>query len=171
MRKFKDNMFVLVDTRLSEEQETGIARRWTQHCYFNSLASNSRGMAVLMRDTLDVTDIEWQNVIKGNYSRLTFTYNKQRYLIKCIYAPNKDSMEYDENNESNKFFKEVIKDNGDMEYEHIIMAGDFKVAPNHAEDTSGYLHVNNPNTRKFLKTQIALNNLTDIWRNRNPGKK
>ena len=62
-------------------------------------------------------------------------------------------------------------DNDDLEYEHIIMAGDFNVAPEHAEDISGYLHVNNLNTRRFLKTHAALNNLTNIWHDRNPGKK
>ena len=46
LKKSKDNMFFLVDTRLSEEQEDSIPRRWGQHCYFNSLASNARGVAV-----------------------------------------------------------------------------------------------------------------------------
>ena len=38
----------------------------------------------------------------------------------------------------------------------------------HNEDTSGYLDVNNPNTREFLTRQANLSNLVDIWCIRNP---
>ena len=57
----------------------------------------------------------------------------------------------EDHNESTMFFKKGFRDDDDLEYEHIIMNRDFNVAPNHADDTSGYLHVNNLNTRRFLK--------------------
>ena len=59
--------------------------------YFNSLCSNSRGLAVLVKDNTPITDIGWENVIPGNYSRFTFQAEGQQVLIKCIYAPNEDS--------------------------------------------------------------------------------
>ena len=86
------------------------ANMWGHKCFFNSLCSNARGIAVLIKDTLDINKILWQNMIKGNFSRLTFVHKEQRYLIKCLYAPNKDSVESDIKNERTKFLKEVFDD-------------------------------------------------------------
>ena len=79
---------------------------------------------------------QWENVLKGNYSRLSFTHNQQRYLVKCLYAPNRDSVDDDDNNQSSVFFKEVFRLDEDTEYEHIIMTGDFNVAPDHTNNMS-----------------------------------
>ena len=111
LKKSKDNMFILVDTRLAMEQDDSIDKRLGQPCVFNSLASNARGVAVFWKDSLDITDVKLMNVLRGNYSRLSFTHNKERYLVKCLYAPNKDSSEDDDSNESSTFFAEVFKDN------------------------------------------------------------
>ena len=48
-------------------------------------------------------------------------------------------------------------------YTHKITLGDFNVALCHTYDTSGYLHVNNPNSRDYLTR-----NIVDIWRLKNP---
>ena len=72
--------------------------------------------------------------------------------MKCLYAPNRDSVEDINNNESSVFFKEVFRDDEDTEYEHIIMTGNFNVAPVHTNDTSRYLHINNANTRRLQKS-------------------
>ena len=63
LKNSKDNLFILVDTRLSKEKEDSITRRWCQHCYFNSLASNARGVAVFWKDSLSLTDVNWKNVL------------------------------------------------------------------------------------------------------------
>ena len=39
-------------------------------------------------------------------------------------------------------------------YTHKITLGDFMVALNHMYDTSGYLHINNPNSRDYLTKKI-----------------
>ena len=96
LHKLQDNMIILVDTRLSKKQDKIFTKKWGQCCYFNSLCSNSSGMAALIRDTLDILDVVWENKIEGKLSKLTSIQNKQKYLMKCIYAPNKDSLEDEE---------------------------------------------------------------------------
>ena len=48
------------------------------------------------------------------------------------------------------------------------MVGDFNVAPDHNKDTFGYLHVNNPNTRRFMDRMKSLNMMTDVLRHKHP---
>ena len=98
----------------------------------------------------------------GIFPKLSFKANDQTVLIKCIYAPNEDSNPNVDNKDSTMFFKTVMDDTGDEEYNHRIMAGDYNVALNHEKDTSGYLHVNNPNTREYVTRQANLSNLIDI---------
>ena len=48
------------------------------------------------------------------------------------------------------------------------MAGDFNVASDPNKDTLGYLHINNPNSRQFIKRMKSLCMLTDDFRHKNP---
>ena len=48
-----------------------------------------------------------------------------------------------------------------------MYAGDFNVPLDHDLDTSGYLHTNNNESRRFMKSRIVTNDLADIWRLRN----
>ena len=71
-------------------------------------------------------------------------------------------------NFSNKFFKMIFDDSLDLDYDVSIMVGDFNVAPDHNKDTSGYFHVNNPNTRHFMDKMKSLNMMTDVYRHHHP---
>ena len=130
--------------------------------------SNKRGLTVLIKNETPISDIAWENIIPGNFSKLSFWAENQTVLIKCVYAPNEDSNPNDDNNDSTKFFKTVLDNTDEERYNHRIIVGEYNVAIRHNEDTSGYLHVNNPNTREFLTRQANLSNLVDIWRIRNP---
>ena len=68
----------------------------------------------------------------------------------------------------NFFLQKVFDDTNENNYIHKITLGDFNVALCHAYDTSGYLHVNNPNSRDYLTRNIEKCNLVDIWRLKNP---
>ena len=53
-----------------------------------------------------------------------------------------------------------------------IFAGDFNIALDPVKDTKNYIHINNPQARQMLKSQMEQYNLIDIWREFNPdGKK
>ena len=73
-------------------------------------------------------------------------------------------------NESNTFFKEVFDDSNEK-FTHKVTVGDFNVALNYNNDSLGYLHMNNPNSRDYLTRKIDLCNLVDIWRLRNPSSR
>ena len=80
----KANIFILGDTRLEKEDEESFKRIWGEVAYFNSYCGNKRGITVLIRNDTPITDIEWENVIPGNFSKLSFKANNDKILIKCI---------------------------------------------------------------------------------------
>ena len=51
------------------------------------------------------------------------------------------------------------------------MAGDYNIALEYDKDTNGYINVNNPISRRYIKTWMMMNNLVDVWRERDPEKR
>ena len=83
--------------------------------------------------------------------RLSFVHTRQKILINCLYAPNKDSVKGDEENESTAFYRKAFDDDNDMDFQHCIMTGDLNVALDHEEDTY------------MLMTQLQDNILKPGW--------
>ena len=125
---------------------------------------------VLFRDSLPIKNIVVENRLKGDFTRLSLIWGCTKVLIKCCYAPNEDSPALDSENEnySSEFLREIFDDSDDSDYDIIMMAGDFNVAPDPNKDTLGYLHINNPNSRYFIERMKALCMLTDVFRHKNP---
>ena len=141
---------------------------WDGPIYFNSFSSNQRGLVDLLKDSLPAKNIKIENILEGDYLRLTFVVNSTKILIKCCYAPNEDMTCNETENYSNTFFKTIFDDSLDSDYDIILMVGDFKIAPDHNKDTLGYLHTNNPLTRQFIDRMKSLNMLTDAFRHKHP---
>ena len=166
IRGRNDNIIILIDTRLGRKDEEAFRKVLGERVFLHS--SSKRGIAVLIKDSAPVTDLESENVIPGNFSKLSMVIKGKKVLLKCIYAPNEDSKPNDPENESTKFFNTIMDDTDEEAYAHKFTVGDFNVAPNHDTDTVRYLHINNPNSRELLNRKINLCNLVDIWRERNP---
>ena len=125
---------------------------------------------VLIKNSFMGKDLEFCNILKGDYSRLVFTMRGFKVLIKCCYAPISDMATFGSEIEgySDVLFKTVFDDKNDSEFDISIMAGDFNVAPDHNTDTLGYLHINNPNSRFIINKMKSLNMMTDIFRHKHP---
>ena len=53
---------------------------------FNSLCGNSGSISVLIKDGIALDESNWQNIIDGNFSKLTLTVKDESYMVKCLYA-------------------------------------------------------------------------------------
>ena len=69
----------------------------------------------------------FQNIIKGNFSKLSFKVKGEYVLVKCVYAPNSDMNSTGPDNESKTFFKKVFDDFNEDKYSHKVTVGDFNV--------------------------------------------
>ena len=64
-------------------------------------------------------------------------------------------------------FRKVFEDDTGDKYDIWILVGHFNIIPKHEENTSGYLHVNNPNMWSFNERMIPLSNLNGMWCDKN----
>ena len=67
-RKSKVNVTIFVDTRLQGNLEDCFKKFCGGRAFFNSHTSNSRGIAVLLKEDLEVEDVEFENMIIDNLS-------------------------------------------------------------------------------------------------------
>ena len=70
IKRYPANIIILIDTRLSNTLEIGLKSMWGKRCYFNSLCGNARGIAVLIKDGVDLENVEWWNIIQGNLTSI-----------------------------------------------------------------------------------------------------
>ena len=152
LKNSNENCFILIDLRLDREHEREYGKLWDGPIFFNSFSSNQRGLVVPLKDSLPAENIKIENIMSGDYTRLIFVINNTKILLKCCYAPIEDMTSFE--SESN--------------YDILMMVGYFNVAPDHNKDTLGYLHVNNPNTRRFMDRMKSLNMMTDVFRHKHP---
>ena len=129
-------------------------------------SSNSRGVAIMIKNNLDCTIHHTFLDPMGRYIILKADIEDTAYLLINVYALNKDK-------DLIEFFKLLLntlkKENLDSE-ENIVMGGDFNCPLNPAIDKKG----GTLNERKSVISCIrdCLQNeldLVDIWRIKNPG--
>ena len=73
LKNSNENIFVLIDSRFEVEHEQEFEKLWDGPVFYNSFSSNQRGLIVLLKDSFTAKNIEFSNILKGDYSRLTFT--------------------------------------------------------------------------------------------------
>ena len=68
----QENVFILCDTCLNCDSQRVFGKLWGEGAYFNSFSSSQIGLTILFRDSLPAREVKVDNIIKGNYSRITF---------------------------------------------------------------------------------------------------
>ena len=100
----------------------------------------------------------------GNILAIRFSFDTHCITLINIYGPNDD--------EPNFFHRiETIVNNQQEQNDHIIIAGDYNLVLNQAQDTHNYRQEHHRNAKRTLKQIMQEQNLVDIWRLRNPEKK
>ena len=156
------NVCCIQDTHFTPVMETEISRAWGGKCFFSYHTSNSRGVAILFKDSLPVTINQSRTDKNGNLIALDLKLYEYEITLVSLYGPNTDSPE---------FYIDLQRIIIDFENPHVIICGDWNLVQNQALDTHNYLHVNNP--RASHQVNLMKNNLDlcDPWRIRYPGKK
>ena len=104
-----------------------------------------------------LSEAKFLSIIDGKLAKFEFLHKEDKYLMNLLYAPNEDK-------ESRAFLESAFQDSDYDSFDHIIYAGDWKVPLNHELDTSGYLHTNNIEADKYIKSRMITNELVDVWR-------
>ena len=135
---------------------------WGYKAIFSNYNSRSRGVAILINNTIN-HDINGKLIDdNGRYIILDITVQNKKMTLVTIYGPNNDDP---------TFFEELEEKIINFDNSTVIIGGDWNVVQNFGKDTLNCVKLNNPGANeKVLETKETLN-LVDIWRDRNPGER
>lgn len=149
------NLYCLQDTHFVTENESFIRSVWGYECFFSSLTSNSRGVAILVNNNVEFKIWKEKKDRNGNFLALDISINGTRLTLLSLYGPNQDIPGFFDN------IMSIIEDFGNENY---VICGDFNLVLNPTIDCFNYLHINNPNARMKVLEIIDQWNLVDPFR-------
>lgn len=114
-------------------------------------STKSRGVLIAIKDTVDFQLSKILIYPEGRYLIVVGTINKVSYTLINIYAPNTHQM---------KFLHRVVRLAKPIKKGHLILCGDFNIAPDNNMDTTS------PAKRRIspLKNFLSSQDLFDVWR-------
>jgi len=159
-RKQKSDLIFLQETHSTAERQDQWRKDWGASVLFSHGSTNARGVAILIRNGLNITIQLSEISSDGRFIVIKAAINNEIYTVANIYGPNKDA-------EAVKFYRNLSKLLRNDEFgneENIIVGGDYKCPLDITLDKKGGL----PSPRKYVINSIdELQNefsLHDIWR-------
>jgi exonuclease III len=108
---------------------------------FSSQSSNSRGVAILFRNTFQYHIEKEIKDSDGNFIILSVRINNTLWTLVAVYVPNNDEPQ---------FFTNLQLKIESLRNSSIIIGGDWNVPLNYSMDTLNYMHKNNEKAQKQL---------------------
>ena len=160
--KSRADICFLQETYSTKEVEMMWKKQWKGDIFFSHGSSHSKGVLVLIRDSLDFNLKSVKVDALGRYILLEATIQDSPFLLLNIYAPNKCA-------EQCEFFKSISNElNAFMVSEYsVVLGGDFNVVFDQDLDGSGGIKKVKDSV-KVLEDICLEQDLLDIWRVRNP---
>ena len=164
--KQKADICFLQETYSTEEVEIRWKKQWRGEMYFSHGSNHSRGVMVMVKNSLDFKLNSLKTDEQGRSIILDANIQDTPFLLVNIYAPNTT-------NEQITYFEALRKQIEDIENnaDHkILMGGDYNIVLDTTLDSSG----GNPirrNSVPVVENIMLENDLVDIWRIRNPAIK
>ena len=164
--KQKADICFLQETYSTEEVEIQWKKQWRGEMYFSHGSNHSRGVMVMVKNSLDFKLNSLKTDEQGRSIILDANIQDTPFLLVNIYAPNTT-------NEQITYFEALRKQIEDIENnaDHkILMGGDYNIVLDTTLDSSG----GNPirrNSVPVVENIMLENDLVDIWRIRNPAIK
>lgn len=156
LRSLESDIIFLQETHSSKSDEVTWKQQWGERIWFSSHNSNSRGVAILIRNSVSFTFKSLYNDPNGRYLLLSASINDVPLILMNLYGPNNDDPD---------FFLEVFSKLDNFEYSSILCAGDFNVVLGPLDYQGTKERHSNVNASNMLLALIEEFNLCDIWRN------
>jgi exonuclease III len=161
-KRKKFDIMTIQETHIEEEDLNDWKEIWKGSLIFSSGTNKSRGVITLINDQSDHKILEEEKDTEGRWTVARINIKGQELKIGNYYGPNEDNP---------KHLEELLKTLDNMETERIILAGDFNLVLNINMDKHGGLKKTNTRCQHTLKNWMENNNMTDIWRAKNPHTK
>ena len=157
LKKKDENVFFLQETHSTLEVEDAWRKIWGGDIYFSHGASNSTGVAIMIKKNESIEVNEIRVICEGRFQLMEITQNDVRYCLVNIYSPNDDNQQFIE-----KLFLESL---GRKREDYLIMAGDWNaVLDNNLDKMGGVAQHANKNYQNYINNVINDYGLCDIFR-------
>ena len=129
---------------------------------FASFTSNSRGVAILIRNSINVKVNAIFKDPNGRFLIISATLNELPVTLVNVYGPNNDDPD---------FLLEVFAEIDQFDNEFLIVGGDFNTVIDHLDYQGSRQHHSNIKTSEMLSVIMEEYGLCDVWRSFHPGLK
>ena len=160
LREKDCSIYLLQDTHFSNKIEDRVKREWGYDAYFSSFSSNSRGVAILVKNDIEYKFISITKDINGNYLILRVKIFDKEIVIVNVYGPNADTPDF------YIHLEETVLSTGATD--NFIFGGDWNLVLNFDMDCCNYRRQNNVKASEKVLDMMNNMNLVDIYRMENP---
>ena len=94
MRSIDSDIIFLQETHSSVDDEKFWKNQWGEQIWFSSYSSNSQGVAILIRNSINLTLHSLYSDPSGRFLIMSVSINNLSLLLVNIYAPNKDDPDF-----------------------------------------------------------------------------
>ena len=153
------SIYLLQDTHFNKKHESYIRAEWGYNCYFSSLSSSARGVAIMFNNNFEYKINKVYKDTGGNLLMISLNTMGKDYLFVNLYGPNKDDPQ---------FFIDLNDRIKAISCDRIVIGGDWNLVLNFQLDYFNYKHYNNIKAQERVEIMMNELDLTDIWRELNP---
>ena len=161
-RSLNCDILFLQETHCSREDEKLWHSQWGEHAFFASFTSNSRGVAILIRNSINLKVKSIFRDPNGRFLILNSTLNELPLTLVNVYAPNNDDSEF-----LLHLFAEINK----FDVFSLLVAGDFNAVLGPLDYQGSRNKHSNIKASEMLSALMDEFALCDIWRFFNPNLK
>ena len=158
LRSQNFSILCLQDTHFTKNIEKLIQTEWGYKVFFSSFTSQSRGVAVFIKNNFEFVLHNTHHDPGGNFLLLDAEIENNRITLVNLYGPNKDDPSFYEN------LQKLITQQGNK---NILIVGDWNLLLDPTIDSRNYKNINNPKARQQVLKMIGELNLYDVWREEN----
>ena len=130
-RKQKTNLIFLQETHSTTERQDQWRKEWGAPVLFSHGSTNTRGVAILMKNSLNITIQQSEISSDGRFIVLKADINNETYTIANVYGPNKDA-------DAVKFYRNLSKLLRNDDFGIKLDAKEFKMVQ-YADDLTAFV--------------------------------
>ena len=159
MRDIENDIIFLQETHSDKKDEVFWKSQWGEFAWFASFSSKSRGVAILIRNSMSVRVISELCDPNGRFLILNCTLNDVPVTLVNIYAPNNDDPD---------FLLEVFAEIDKFDNSSLIIGGDFNAVIGPLDYHGSRQQHSNSKVSDMLSILIDEYSLIDVWRHYHP---
>ena len=159
LRNTDCEIILLQETHCGKDDEKFWKSQWGEHCWFTNFSSNSRGVAILIRNSISVRMKSSFYDPQGRFLILNCFLNDIHLTILNIYAPNNDDP---------NFFLETFAEMDKFENSSLILGGDFNATVSDIDYQGTRHRHSNVRASNMISDLMEEYNLIDVWRHFHP---